>query len=134
MKASIYTGIKTILLVDHEDYLSDFLRKLLLKKGYQVMAAETPEEALSVYKTSRSRVDMVLMDVTKNTVNGIKACNELKESDPSLPILLTSIYSHEYLGEMQRLPFLRKPMAPSDLFGILDIMLNEPQLLTRTGA
>jgi len=131
MKTSMYTGVKTILLVDHEDYLSTFLSKLLEKKGYKVITAENLEQAVSTYKDRQSQIDLILMDISKETDCGLTAFNCLKKNDPETLVLLTSIYSQEQLGGLENLPFIRKPMIPSELFQTLNTMFCEYAAATK---
>jgi DNA-binding response OmpR family regulator len=131
MKTSMYTGVKTILLVDHEDYLSAFLSKLLEKKGYKVFALNNEKEAVDFYMANQCRIDLILMDITKERECGVTACIQLKEFDHDVLILLTSIYSQETLGEVENLPFIRKPMIPSELFKMLNEMFYSQVTATR---
>lgn len=131
MKTSMYTGVKTILLVDHEDYLSTFLSKLLEKKGYRVITAGNLEEALTTYTARQSQIDLILMDISKETDCGLAAFNSLKKNDPDTLILLTSIYSQTQLGDLSNLPFIRKPMIPSELFKTLNNMFYEYATTTK---
>ncbi len=131
MKTSMYTGVKTILLVDHEDYLSTFLSKLLEKKGYNVITAANLEQAISTYASKQSRIDLILMDISKETDCGLAAFNSLKENDPEILVLLTSIYSQEHLGGLENMPFIRKPMIPSELFQTLNSMFCDYAAATK---
>lgn len=120
MKTSMYTGVKTILLVDHEDYLCNFLSKLLEKKGYKVIVTNNEKQAVDVYTAERCRIDLILMDISKELESGVAACNKIKKMDPDALILLTSIYSQETMSGLDCLPFIRKPMIPSELFKTLN--------------
>jgi two-component system cell cycle sensor histidine kinase/response regulator CckA len=130
MKTSMYTGVRTILLVDHEDYLCSFLNKLLEKKGYKVIVANNVNQAVDVFLANQSRIDLILMDITKEIEYGVMTCNNLKKTDPEVLILLTSIYSQESLGGLSNLPFIRKPMIPSELFKTINEMFSNIRLQT----
>jgi|GEM_PF-1827322 len=131
MKTSMYTGVKTILLVDHEDYLRTFLSKLLEKKGYKVITAGNLEQALITYTAKQSQIDLILMDISKESDCGLAVFNSLKKNDPEILILLTSIYSQEHLGGLESIPFIRKPMIPSELFQTLNSLFCEYAAATK---
>jgi len=109
------TGNETILVVDDELFLREFLTKLLIMHGYKVMIAEDGREAVELYREQQSVIDMVLMDVMMPRVDGIMACKEISEINPDVKIMLMSGYSEKSLSEVDNLKFIQKPLLPRTL-------------------
>ncbi|NTW98992.1 MAG: response regulator [Geobacteraceae bacterium] len=125
MKSILSADKKTILIVEDEDQLSFFFRKLMEGEGYNVITASNGQEAVDSYKTNPDRIDMVLMDIKMPVMSGIEAHKELKQIDPCVPVLLMSAYTQESLEGIATSYFIRKPMRPSELLNAISEVLNE---------
>ncbi len=112
-------GGETILLVDDEEMIRDFGRKLLEGEGYTVITAADGREAMEVYQRQRDRISLVLLDLIMPRMGG-KACLEaLLKIDPDLRVVISSGYSQDggrdELTEAGARAFLGKPYATRDL-------------------
>lgn len=116
MANSIDTELKNILLVDDEDSLVTFLKKLLEREGYNVVTAGNGKQAVDVYKAYMNCIDLVLMDISMPVMDGIEAHRSLTRFDPNLSILLMSGYAQESLTGIENIHFIRKPIHPVELF------------------
>ena len=76
----------TVLVVDDNKGVLEFLVLLLSKHGLSVIAASNGNECLDIVK-SRS-VDLIILDVMMPVMNGLQVCDELKKITPSIPIIL----------------------------------------------
>jgi two-component system, OmpR family, response regulator VicR len=79
----------TILIVDDEKPVRQFLAAALAQDGYEVVEATHGEHALSLI-SSGSRPDLVISDIMMPLVGGIELCRMLR-ADPStadIPIVL----------------------------------------------
>ncbi|BBL79452.1 DNA-binding response regulator [Rubrobacter xylanophilus] len=77
----------TILLVDDEDRIVDFIKDALEDEGYAVVTATDGERALEVAR--RKDPDLVILDIMMPKVDGYTVCRVLRE-DMDIPILLLS--------------------------------------------
>lgn len=77
---------KTILVVEDNSELQDFLKDLLLENGFAARGASTGATALKTIKTSR--VDLVLLDLGLPDMSGESVCREIKQRLPDLPIII----------------------------------------------
>src|SRR5689334_3406037 len=77
----------TILLVDDEDEIIQFIRDTLEDKGYRVLAAEDGLQALKLAR--QEQIDLVLLDIGLPGLDGFSVCRVLRE-DLDIPILLVS--------------------------------------------
>ncbi len=119
-----FSGTETILLVDDEVHLRQFLSELLTSQGYKVILAEDGQEALIKYKENWGCVDLVLMDVMMPRKDGVTTHREISEIDPNARILLMSGYSSVSLGNIDDLKFIQKPMLPETLFSNIRELLD----------
>jgi two-component system, OmpR family, alkaline phosphatase synthesis response regulator PhoP len=66
----------TILLVDDEPDILDFVGYNLRKEGYNVLTSDNGKDAIS--KAEKSRPHLILLDVMMPEMDGIETCRELK--------------------------------------------------------
>jgi len=76
----------TILVVDDNKGVLDFLLLLLSKHGLSVIGAASGGECLAVAKSRR--VDLIILDVMMPVMDGLQVCQELKRICPSVPVIL----------------------------------------------
>ena len=82
--------MKKILLVDDEDSIHLIYREEFEEEGYEVHSALSGEEALE--KLRIISPDLVILDINMPGMNGIDVLRQMKESDPTLPVILCSAY------------------------------------------
>jgi CheY-like chemotaxis protein len=82
--------MKKILLVDDEDSIHLLYREELEDEGYEVHSALSGEEALAQLKIIAP--DLVILDINMPGINGIDVLRQIKEMNPSLPVILSSAY------------------------------------------
>jgi DNA-binding response OmpR family regulator len=76
----------TILVVDDNKGVLEFLLLLLSKHGLSVIGASSGNECLDIVK--RRPVDLIVLDVMMPVLDGLQVCQELKKITPSIPIIL----------------------------------------------
>jgi len=82
--------MKKILLVDDEDSIHLLYREELEEEGYEVHSALSGEEGLAQLKIIVP--DLVILDINMPGINGIDVLRQIKEMNPSLPVILSSAY------------------------------------------
>jgi two-component system, cell cycle sensor histidine kinase and response regulator CckA len=112
-------GSETILMVDDE---ADFLvlgRQMLTLLGYQPITAGDCDEALTQFKQSAGKVNLVIMDMIMPGGAVDETIQKLREIDPAVRILLSS--GHSQNGETGRKlmqncnGFIQKPFRLASL-------------------
>ena len=78
---------KTILVVDDEMTVRDFLQRILEKSGYGVVTAVNGLEALD--KISKLDVSLVLLDIVMPDLGGFEVL-ELMPQNRSIPVIMLS--------------------------------------------
>jgi CheY-like chemotaxis protein len=82
----------TILIVDDEKPVREFLVAAFEQEGHQVLQAWHGRQALALISSGSPRPDLVLSDVMMPLVGGVELCGLLK-ADPataSIPVVLMS--------------------------------------------
>src|SRR4029450_9752730 len=114
------SGDITILLVEDEEMLREFVSTALSSLGYQVLSAANGREALEIWATRRHEIDLLLTDVVMpESISGRELAHTLMIDKPDLKIIFTSGYSAELMGpEFERGKghgFLAKPYLTDHL-------------------
>lgn len=130
---SISGGTETILVVEDEKLVRKLVRTVLESYGYRVVEADSGPAAVQVWHGSKDQVDLLLTDlVMPHGLSGRDLAELLRLDKPSLPIIFTSGYSAEMLGEQFRLgvrmSFLQKPYVPKTLARCIRTSLDRAKL------
>jgi PAS domain S-box-containing protein len=110
----------TILVVEDEEMLRDFVSDALGSLGYRVLSAPNGCAALEIWAVHRDEIDLLLTDVVMpESVSGRELAHTLIMDKPDLKVIFTSGYSAELIGtdferEKQH-AFLAKPYLPDRL-------------------
>lgn len=89
------SGTETILIVDDQETVWDFLIEALQTLGYTVILAENGEDAVSIYRESPGMIDLVMLDMIMPKMGGHEAFWQLKGIDPAVKVLLSSGFVDE---------------------------------------
>jgi two-component system cell cycle sensor histidine kinase/response regulator CckA len=87
------TRRKTILLVDDETAIRQFLRLALAGEQYEVLEAANGREALTVALRHVGSIDLLLTDVVMPELNGCELVEGLKTMHPEMKVLYMSGYA-----------------------------------------
>jgi len=116
---------KTILVVDDDASICDFLKQLLVSQERTVYSASTIEEARSLFE--KHSVDLLLLDLYLPDGNGIKFLTEIKEKPPT--IIMTAFggwETHVKAYNLGAFYYLDKPFKVSQLRILVDQALRLP--------
>jgi two-component system response regulator PilR (NtrC family) len=81
----------SILVVDDERSMRDFLKILLGKEGYQVETAADGHQALE--SIAEHSFDLVITDIRMDGMDGLELLNSVKEQHPSLPVVIITAFA-----------------------------------------
>ena len=110
----------TILVVEDEDMLREYVSETLTMLGYRVLSAANGQEALAIWADRRDEIDLLLTDVVMpESISGRQLAHTLVMDRPDLKVIFTSGYSPELIGpefEQEREHgFLAKPYLTEQL-------------------
>jgi signal transduction histidine kinase/CheY-like chemotaxis protein len=121
-------GTETILLVEDEGDLRALVRQVLQERGYHVVEATGPREALHLASESRSRIDLLLTDVIMPQMTGRVLADLLTAERPAMPVLFMSGYADNAVVEHGVLQagraYLQKPFTPIQLARVVRRVLD----------
>jgi len=82
----------SILIVDDEKSMREFLEILLTDEGFEVSSAVNGEEACSIL--DKNRFDLVITDIRMDNVSGIEVLRKAKEVDLNTEVIIISAYAN----------------------------------------
>ncbi|MFB3925975.1 MAG: response regulator, partial [Syntrophales bacterium] len=86
-------GSETILLVDDEETILRVTAEILRKLGYHVLICHSGREAIRMYESRGSGIDLVILDMIMPDLGGRETFEKLKEIDARVRVILSSGYS-----------------------------------------
>ncbi len=112
-------GNETILLVEDESEVRRITRRLLVRKGYNVLEAEDTEAAIRIGNDPATPFDLLLTDVVMPKMSGKQVYKQLNEVRPGLKVLYMSGYTENVIAHQGVLDkgvnFLQKPFMADNL-------------------
>jgi hypothetical protein len=117
---------KKILLVDDDSDVRTVVRDALEGSGYQIWEASDSSEALNIWKTNASQIDLLLADMAMpGSLNGRQLADRLRRERPGLKVIFMSGHILDMAGIIQSHGcFLQKPFSPENLAEIVRSRLD----------
>jgi PAS domain S-box-containing protein len=123
-------GTETILLVEDQDEVRRVAREILVRRGYQVIAAQSAGEALLASERHPSIIHLLLTDVIMPQMSGRELAQRLLPLRPEMKVLYMSGYTDNaivYHGILDSgLPYVQKPLVPETLARRVREVLDSP--------
>lgn len=91
-RESLIHSDKTILIIEDEEDIKDFLVTYLAKLGYKAYAEKNGAEGIKSFLEKQNEVDLVIIDYSLPDVNTFEILQEMKLQKPSLKVILISGY------------------------------------------
>jgi PAS domain S-box-containing protein len=128
-------GQATVLVVDDEAAVRDFICAVLRRHGHRVLTAFDGRDALAVLEKESFNIDAIVLDVVMPVMGANDLLPRIKVEKPELKVLLTSGYSE---AEARRLcadfpgaAFIQKPYTAQEIARAVEQLLGlrkpEPQ-------
>jgi two-component system cell cycle sensor histidine kinase/response regulator CckA len=116
---------KTILLVDDDPTVVESLDKLLTRRGYAVLAAQTMDEAIAATRRA-TVIDLLVVDAVMPEVSGPELAEILLFIRPNMKILfITGLDGLTIRLAFERpCNFLQKPFSVATLVTKIEAMLD----------
>lgn len=113
---------KTCLIVDDEQAVRRYLRAILEQQGFHTVEADGGIHGLRLVEELSDGLDLIVSDVRMPDGDGLAFACAVRESIPTLPIVLVS----GYIGSDQKpetstsFEFVQKPFTPAALMTAID--------------
>lgn len=125
--------MRTILLVEDKQSLAEMMREALIAEGYEVVLAETTQEAVRKLR-ERGHYSLVLSDLRLPGEGGLAVLKAVREHDPLCPVIMMTGYGTiEDAVDAMRIgawDFIQKPVDIDHLILLIQRCL-EHHALTR---
>jgi two-component system, cell cycle sensor histidine kinase and response regulator CckA len=113
------SGTETILLVEDEEALRAVMKSYLQNKGYPVLDAADPGEAMEIAENSSQPPDLLITDVVLPQISGVKLAQRLGALYPNMKVLYVSGYTADAIvhhgARNADFVFLSKPFSLNTL-------------------
>lgn len=114
------SGPETILVVEDDLNLAEFVHSILRGSGFEVVPAGSGIEAMEKWTERKGAVDLLLTDmVMPRGISGLELADNLLALNPDLAVIYTSGYSPDVVGchidLREGINYLPKPYAPPKL-------------------
>ena len=119
--------MKKVLVLEDESSIRGFIVINLRRAGYEVVEAETGEEALQkLHEHPDTRV--CLLDIMLPGIDGFEVCRRIRMANPQIGIIMLSARSQEMdkvTGLMTGADdYVTKPFSPAELIARVDALLR----------
>ncbi len=123
---------KTVLVVDDEADVRNFLQAALIEAGFNVILAEDGNQALT--EVERSKPDLISLDLVMPKKSGAKFYRELKKNKAwsKIPVIIVTGHARDDLGksDLKELTmsgpgiYLEKPVKPNNYIAAIKKILG----------
>jgi CheY-like chemotaxis protein len=138
MAPTIQPGQETILLVEDEAPLLDVTQRMLEKRGYKVLTANTPGQAIQVAREHAGNVDLLITDVVMPEMNGRDLAKNFLSLYPHAKRLFMSGYTADVIAHQGVLDegvfFIQKPFSAKDLAAMVCKVLDASSAADKAGS
>lgn len=125
---SLQQGHETILLVEDEEAILDVASMILTELGYNLVKAQSPEEALVSAQKHQGRIDLLITDVIMPDMNGRELAKATSLLYPQIKCLYMSGYTSDIIANHGVLDcdvhFIQKPFQVSVFANKVRELLN----------
>jgi DNA-binding NtrC family response regulator len=117
------------LVIDDDLGTRTTFEKILKKKGFSVITAETGEEGIKA--AHQKLIDVLFIDMKLPTINGLETYLRIKEEHPNAVAVIITGYSNELSHLVEQVLLncayscLQKPLDMAEVFRIVDEILIE---------
>ena len=121
IERTLKVDTRTALVVDDEQVVRGLMRRILERRGWQVVESDSAERALELLADMSLHLDLVVCDLNLPGLSGSALCGRITAMRPELAsrLVLTSgdpcAAAAELARESLRCPVLEKPFRPVDL-------------------
>ena len=118
--------MKRILVCEDEASIREFVVINLKRSGYEVVEAESGEEALKKFDEDKDGIDIALLDIMLPGMDGFAVCRELRQRSESMGIIMLTARTQEMdkVGGLMRGAddYVSKALSPSELVARVDAL------------
>jgi DNA-binding NtrC family response regulator len=127
MSDSLRGSLQTILVVDDNASVRDFVVAVLERANFRVLSADSGANAIKVAAETKETIDLLLSDVEMPHLSGPDLGEALKKTRPNMHVMLMSGGpSGNLLVLNYGWAFVQKPFVATKLVQMITDVLNSP--------
>jgi PAS domain S-box-containing protein len=111
---SAQRGRERVLLVEDDDQVRALSKRILQSRGYQVLEAASPEDALRICENSQESIQLLLTDVVMPRIGGRELAERVTKIRPTVKVLFMSGYTDDAIVRqgvlVSEMAFIQKPL------------------------
>ena len=124
----IHPGKGTILVVDDVADIRSLLKEMLEHCGYEVLTAESGEDALRIHEHPPAPIDLTILDLGMPGMGGYQCLKRLQETNPEIKVLIASGYGEQAVLQSALMKgcvaFVPKPFRLQDLLNRIQSLIQ----------
>jgi CheY-like chemotaxis protein len=109
-------GTETVLLVEDDPSVRTLARTILKRRGYRVLEASGPGDALVISENYEGHIELLLTDVVMPVMGGRALAERLQAMRPTMRVVFMSGYTDDTVlrhGVVEsKMAFVQKPLLP----------------------
>lgn len=117
----------SVLIVDDERSMRDFLKILLVKEGHSVVTASRGSEALQIIEDRT--IDVVVSDIRMPEMSGIELLESIKETSSDLPVIMITAFASPDDAVMAMkngaFDYISKPFNVDEIKSVIESATNK---------
>jgi len=122
------SGVGTVLIIDDDETVRVVARRLLERRGFQVVVAVDGFDGLDRFREAPAGFDLVILDLTMPRMGGVETLAALRRLEPDVLVLLTSGYRErevaaQFVGR-EPAGFVQKPFRAEELYSAVSHALQ----------
>jgi DNA-binding NtrC family response regulator len=125
-----------VLVVEDEELMRTILRNLLENEGYQVVTADSAENALEIF--SSAEIDLTLTDIRMAGMDGLQLLDQIKTIDTEALVIIMTAYSSvdSAIAALRKgvYDYVTKPFVNEDLLQTVRNALRTKELFRENRA
>ena len=133
---SALTGNETILLVEDEPAILKMTKMMLERKGYLVLSAATPADAIHIADAYVGKIHLLITDVVMPGMNGRDLAKKITAIFPEIKLLFMSGYAANAISHQgvldDKIAFMQKPFSMNKLAEKIRRVIDEPPSIDQT--
>ncbi|WP_419766331.1 MAG: response regulator [Arcobacter sp.] len=115
----------TVLYAEDESIIQEGITETLSLFGIDVICAQNGQDALSIFKSSPHKIDLILTDVKMPKLDGLGMIEKIREIDKEIPIIITSAHQETtFLMQSIELNISAYVLKPIDIYKLQESLLK----------
>lgn len=124
--------MKKVLIAEDEASIRDFVVINLRRSGYEVLEASDGTEAMALFDSNSSEIDIAILDIMMPGADGLEVCKYLRGKSKRIGIIMLTARTQE-MDKVTGLlvgadDYVTKPFSPSELMARIDAVYRRVTL------